>query len=901
MASAGTASIDVTGDFSGFTKGAEDAGQGFLSKASSWGKAAAALIGPALAIGAVVGLAEIGDQFDSAFDKIRIGTGQTGENLEALQGSFKNVFSSVPASMDDVSDAITGISQRLGLTGKPLEDLTTQFINLSRITDTDVAANIESATGVFNQFGISAEEQGTKLDELFRVTQLTGISFGELTGALGQGGVAFRNAGLTFEESAGLLGLLAKNGLSASDVLPSLSRSMATAAKDGKSAADVFQSTFDAIKNAPDDTKAAGVALDVFGAKAGPKFAALIREGKLSYEEFAATIANGGDTINQAASDTDDWREKLEIFKNKALVALEPIASTVFDALGRGIDWLTVSIDDFSKSDAWGNIQDGFHAAFDWIANVGAPAIGTAFVWLRDTIVPALGIAFGWITTTVVPALVGAFQWLSDIIVPALGKAFDWISDVAIPAVVDAFDDIKKWFASNWPTIAAAFQKAWDGIQTGFEWLIDHKPVLIGVITALSLVLLGPLTTAIAAVVLAWLKFEGFREVVENLTTWITQTAWPALQQFFNQIIEKITDFADGWADRWEDIKTSVMTVITVLTVAVGVALAPLIFIWTQAHDQIMAVVQAVWGFIGSYIQAALDVILGIIDVVLGLLSGDWSRAWDGVKQILQGVWDGIVALVTLSIETVKQVIIGALAVLAGLWQVAWDGLKSVLSTAWDGIKTVVSTGIDGVVTLITELPGKAVAALASLASSLEGVAKSAMASMYLAFNTGLSALLTFFSELPGNLISALGDLASKFAQVGRDIISAIADAIRNASGLIASAIKDAALGALGSIGGVIGDAAGAIGSVLGFDSGGVVPGSIGQPRFAVVHGGEVVLNRNQQAETLFAMANGAPATTGYEGGQGLVVNNYGVASDPQTLAAMTAAELTWSLRTRAA
>jgi phage-related protein len=870
MASAGTASIDVTGDFSGFTKGVDEAGKGFLGKAGGWGKAAAALIGPALAIGAVVGLAEIGDQFDSAFDKIRVGTGATGDVLNGLQDSFKNVFSQVPASMDTVSEAITGISQRLGLTGKPLEDLSKQFINLSRITGTDLKGNVDTITRVFGDWGISTADQAGAMDKLFRATQASGIGIGDLSSSIVQFGAPFRNLGFTFDQSTALLAQFNKTGVNTDTVIAGLKKGVGTLAKAGEDVPSTFKRVVEEITALGPGTEATGKAIALFGQRAGPDLADAITGGKFSIDEMLATIGGGSDTINQAASDTDDWREKLNLLKNKALVALEPVAAAVFDAIGRGADWVSVSIDKFSKSDAWGTIQDDFHAAFDWVTKTG------------------------------VPALVVGFQWLSGIIVPALGTAFDWISNTMIPAVMDAFGSVKKWFTSNWPTIQAVFQKAWDGIQTGFEWLIDHKPVLIGVLTALALILFGPVVTAIAAVVLAWTKFEGFREVVEGLTTWITQTAWPALQQFFDGIVQKITEFAQGWSDRWEAIKTSVETIITALTVAVGIALAPLIFIWTNAHDQIMAVVQAVWSFIGAYIQAALNVILGIVDIVLGLLSGDWSRAWDGVKQVLQGVWDGIVALVTLSITMVQQILLGALAVIAALWSAAWAGVQAVLAGAWAAISTGVSTGISTVVGWLTGLPGQAVAAIAALPGLYLAAGTAAINALWDGAMAAWRLLSGWLATLPAAMVAALGNIGSFFSQVGRDIIDAIANAIRGASGLIAGAIKDAALGALGSIGGVIGGAAGAIGGILGFDTGGVVPGPVGAPRFAVVHGGEEVLTYSQRAEA-YATANDAQATTGHGMRQPLVVNNYGVATDPQHLARITAEEMTWALRTRAA
>lgn len=332
----------------------DKASRGFVSKFSSGlgglktaGIAAAGLFaaGFAAVIGGGVLLEGIGAQFDDAFDSLRIGTGKTGEDLAALEESFRTVFRNVPTDMGSASTAIGELNRRLGLTGKPLEDLSTEFLNLSRITGTDLGGNVEAVSGLFNQFGVDAAFQSARLTQLFRVSQQTGIGVADLATQMTDAGVALSEVGLNFEEQAGLLGLLAKQGLAAGDVLPAVSRALATAAKEGKPAEQVFKDTFAAIAFAPDDVKAAGLALDVFGAKAGPKFAALIRAGKLSYEDFAKTISGSGDSINQAAADTDDWREKLTLLKNRALLALEPIAAKVFDGITDAVEKATPLFD----------------------------------------------------------------------------------------------------------------------------------------------------------------------------------------------------------------------------------------------------------------------------------------------------------------------------------------------------------------------------------------------------------------------------------------------------------------------------------------------------------------------------------------------------------------------------
>ena len=94
----------------------------------------------AAAVGAGVALYNIGSQFDSAYDKIRVNTGATGEALGSLQQSFRNVVRTVPADFDTASTAIAGLNQRLGLTGQPLEAVSRRMLELGRI---DVAPRLD--------------------------------------------------------------------------------------------------------------------------------------------------------------------------------------------------------------------------------------------------------------------------------------------------------------------------------------------------------------------------------------------------------------------------------------------------------------------------------------------------------------------------------------------------------------------------------------------------------------------------------------------------------------------------------------------------------------------------------------------------------------------------------------
>lgn len=86
------------------------------------------------------------NELDKAYKTIRNGTGATGEALEDLKGNFKNVFTNVPESAEEVSTALADLNTRTGLTGEALEQAAEQFLTLGRVSGEDVPSLIASGT-----------------------------------------------------------------------------------------------------------------------------------------------------------------------------------------------------------------------------------------------------------------------------------------------------------------------------------------------------------------------------------------------------------------------------------------------------------------------------------------------------------------------------------------------------------------------------------------------------------------------------------------------------------------------------------------------------------------------------------------------------------------------------------
>lgn len=346
-----------------------------------------ALVGSFAAAGAAITAFAVkaAVDFDAASRSIRVATGATGKALEDLEKSFSKTLSAVPNSARDVATAIGDLNTRLGLSGKPLEDLSTQVLNLARITNTEVASLVESQTRVLGDWGISAEEAGERLDLLFKASQSTGIGVDELARKLVLFGPPLRQFGFSIEESAALLGKFEKDGVSVEKVFAGLRTLAPRLAKDQINLAEGFRALATRVKDAKDDTEALAISIASFGSEAGSDFADAIRGSKFEIDGLIESLGRSSETINKAAGDTQSfgdrfnqaaqllgsnigkaefWAETIDL-AGKALVIMAFEARRVFDEGVKQWDTLTAAAGRFIQ-----NIKDGFFVVDQFVAAI---------------------------------------------------------------------------------------------------------------------------------------------------------------------------------------------------------------------------------------------------------------------------------------------------------------------------------------------------------------------------------------------------------------------------------------------------------------------------------------------------------------------------------------------------
>ena len=417
------------------------------------------ILGAAGAIGA--GALKI----DDALDTIRLKTGLTGEDLGKVEGVFREVAARVPNDFGEVADAVSQVRARMGdLRGEELAGLSQDFLNLSRITGQDLNSVIEENTRLLGDWSISAEESGGSFDFLFKLSQKTGVAMSGISQKLVQFGGPLRQLGFGFEESAALIAKFEKEGVNTELVLGSMRMALGKMAKAGEAPAETLRRVMDEIKNAGDAGKANAKSLELFGARAGPDMAAAIREGRFEVGALLDEIDRSPETINGAVKETDGLAETLARFRNKLLLAIEPLATKLLTAaenilpkLEPFLDWISKAIDWFTKLDP--KIQA-------IVAGVLAVAAGLGPVLaILGPVISLVGALAGALSLPVVAigAVVAALALfftkteagrkilgdLRDLVLAVFGKIRDFVEEV-MPQVQEAVTHVLNVVKAVW-------------------------------------------------------------------------------------------------------------------------------------------------------------------------------------------------------------------------------------------------------------------------------------------------------------------------------------------------------------------------------------------------------------------------------------------------------------------
>lgn len=392
-------------------------------------------------IAAVGGAAMAGwAQIDEGLDIVTKKTGATGDAMAEFEGIVKNLGKTIPTSFSTAGEAVGEVNTRFGVTGQELEDLSALFIKFADINDTDVTSSVDSVQKVLSAYNLEAKDTESVLDALTKVSQNTGISIGTLESGLLANSTAFKEMGLSMEQSADFMGQVEMSGADVSTVMGGLSKALKNSQAEGKDLNTALSELQDVILNGTDSTDGLTEAYELFG-KSGAQVFEAVQSGAIDFQNLGDSALNAGGTVTDTFDGLQDPVDNFQIVLNQLCELGYEIANALMPIVQQAIDTIIPVIQ--SLTDWWNSLNSG-QQDFIVKAALVVAAIGPVLSAI-GSVISIVGTA-----TSVIGSLSGL---VGGPVVIAIGAA--------VAAGVLLY--------KNWDTVKEKAQALWENISGVFE------------------------------------------------------------------------------------------------------------------------------------------------------------------------------------------------------------------------------------------------------------------------------------------------------------------------------------------------------------------------------------------------------------------------------------------------
>lgn len=341
-------------------------------------------------------LAELGDDYNKAMNQLSASTGATGDELDALGESVKNIYAqNLGEDFNDVAEGLAATQKASDLAGEALEQATAAGFVLRDTFDYDISESARAASALMKNFNISAEEA---YGLIATGAQNGADKNGDLLDTLNEYSAQFAALGLSADQFMGSLVEGADAGLFSIDKVADAVKEFNIRAKDGS------DSSTEAFKGLG-----------------------------LNSDKMFAAFAAGGETAQAAFFDTVEALNKLEdpLKRNEIGVAL---FGSQFEDLEAGILPVLGDIETAAYDGA---------AALQQINDVKYNDLGSAFEAVKRSAEVALLPMASMIAntlTSLAPILTDTFEEISPVITDTLNACMPFVQDF----LVGMGDTLKK-------------------------------------------------------------------------------------------------------------------------------------------------------------------------------------------------------------------------------------------------------------------------------------------------------------------------------------------------------------------------------------------------------------------------------------------------------------------------
>lgn len=583
------------------------------------------------------------------------GAGAIGEAADEIRRSVRDVAATAPGDLESVGQAVGDVNTHFQVTGTRLDQISTAFLQFSKITGGDVSTNIENVAMAMKAFNVPAEDTELVLDHLASTSTATGVSVDTLTSLVNANGSTFREMGLSLQDSVTLLGNFEAAGVPVDSMLAGLKKAAQNCAKEGTNMGDMLTQLTADLQDPAKEAEATQKAFDLFGSKAATSFIDAAKSGRVNLGDLGGSLSDAEGFVSGLCEETMSSSDKMkEAMKGMTLAGADlgaeftPVIEAAADALKGFTDWVrTLSPEQkqlfagiVTGGIAFGGLTIGIGKTMQAAASIGGTfkTLAGGMATLKGGTTAATGamsgLSGGWKALT---GLISANPiGLGIAAVSAAVAGLTWFF-TQTETGKQMWADFTGWISEKWQGVCDFFSGAgdffggiWNDVTSGVEQFKSD----------------------VAS------KWEGFKQ--DASSTW---------ENIKSTVSEKAQGAADWVKDKWNTLSTATKTYFG------GIA---------STVQKDMATAQQVGSSAGSALQAAL--------------SGDWAtakseaaNAFNAIKSNISEKMDAAQSNAVRIADAIgnKLGFPGLGEKVNGVFNSVRDFMKNPIENAWNWIKDI--------------------------------------------------------------------------------------------------------------------------------------------------------------------------------------------------------------------
>lgn len=361
--------------------------------------ATAAVTGTATALGGVATAAiKVGSDFEAQMSRVQAISGATGKELEELRSQAVQLGADTAFSASEAAQGMENLAAA-GFETNEIMDAMPGLLDLAAASGEDLASSSDIAASTLRGFGLAASDAGHVADVLAENANRTNSSVSETGEAMKYIAPLARAAGISLEETAAAIGIMANAGIQGSQAGTTLRGALSRLSKptddmqqamdelgisfydsEGKmlSLADQVGMLQSAMEGMTDEQKN-NYLVTLYGQEALSGMLALINEGPDSLASLTAAYEQcDGSAQTAAATMQDNLKGAVEELSGSAeslgIVFYDSVAGSLKEAAQSATDSVNNITDAFNN----GGLSSAIEAAGNEFANLATAAAAQA-------------------------------------------------------------------------------------------------------------------------------------------------------------------------------------------------------------------------------------------------------------------------------------------------------------------------------------------------------------------------------------------------------------------------------------------------------------------------------------------------------------------------------------------